>query len=240
MIPWDAKNLRWFREAGEVSGYHRQIAELLAQRLAPCQDAYDLGAGSGDLALALAKLGFRVTAVEQQRAAVDSLAGRIPEAGLSGRVVALCGDWTVHPGPPADAAVLSYCGGVLEDWPALRRLCRKKLAVLTGRPKTGPPFDLIGFPDQPRVEKRDAPEAIRAALVGYGVAFTEEPLVHDFGQVARDEADLADFLRAHHGDDIAARAHEAAARCRRLPDGRLYLPIRREAVLFIVEMPGVS
>ena len=166
--------------------------------------------------------------------------GHFAAAGLGDRVRVIQADWTRLAGPPAEVGILSYCNGVCDQWPALRRLCQKRLVVLKGAASgPAPLFGMKGFPARTPKDRHESTASIRAALKGYGVTFTEEPHFRDFGQVLADQADLEDFLRRYYGERIAARVQEAAALCERLPDGRLYLPRQRQSALFLVNMEEI-
>ena len=65
MFPgWTNESIAYLRDAAKVNDYYRVLAEKIAARLPNGAHICDAGCGVGELSLALAALGFRVTAVD--------------------------------------------------------------------------------------------------------------------------------------------------------------------------------
>jgi S-adenosylmethionine-dependent methyltransferase len=78
-------------------------------------DIVDVGGGTGGFAVALARLGHRVTVVDPSPDALAALERRAAEAGVSGSVRAAQGDLaTVFEVTPPESADAVLCHGVLE------------------------------------------------------------------------------------------------------------------------------
>jgi ubiquinone/menaquinone biosynthesis C-methylase UbiE len=115
--PWQIDELAYagpeHLDPGFVAGYDRKqghpdpaedIAALAAHGLGPGSTVVDLGAGTGQFALAAARSFGHVVAADVSPAMLDSLRKRATEAGLTNIRCAHAGFLTYdHPGPPADA-----------------------------------------------------------------------------------------------------------------------------------------
>ncbi|HXF81407.1 MAG TPA: methyltransferase domain-containing protein [bacterium] len=97
----------------------RRLVDLLAERL-PHGRVLDAGCGSGTATLMLARLGYRVVAVDASAEFVDHLRDRLRRDGLEGRVEVRTVDLAMADLRPGgfDGAI---CGEVLEHLPDDRR-----------------------------------------------------------------------------------------------------------------------
>ncbi|HET7399333.1 MAG TPA: methyltransferase domain-containing protein [Intrasporangium sp.] len=97
--------------ASTVVGLARESSDRLGRPL----DVLDLGGGTGNVAVALAEAGHRVTVVDPSPDALAALARRAREAGLPDRVTGVQGDSDSLPTVLAGQTVdLVCCHGVLE------------------------------------------------------------------------------------------------------------------------------
>jgi SAM-dependent methyltransferase len=109
--PTDTAHLAWdasWQDAAERAGWETPepvvIETATRLRLAGAERALDLGAGVGRHALALARLGYRVAALDASRAGLDLIAERAGAAGLD--VETLEGRMTEIPLPAASVDYL--------------------------------------------------------------------------------------------------------------------------------------
>src|SRR4030067_3756660 len=72
-IKWSEKRADWFRKAQRISDYPDKAISVMEPILKDCKSALDIGAGTGALALPLARRLKKVTAVEPAPAMVKAL-----------------------------------------------------------------------------------------------------------------------------------------------------------------------
>ncbi|MBI5181547.1 MAG: class I SAM-dependent methyltransferase [Nitrospirae bacterium] len=72
-LKWSEKRANWFRKAQRISDYPDKVIAVMEPILKDCKSALDIGAGTGALALPLAKRLKKVTAVEPAPAMVKVL-----------------------------------------------------------------------------------------------------------------------------------------------------------------------
>lgn len=93
----------------------RLVLRALQERAGPRKQVLDLGTGSGILAIAAAKLGATVTAVDISEVAVRVAAGNIEVNGLSGRIQVMQGSIEVVGGQGFDLVLANIIASVLID-----------------------------------------------------------------------------------------------------------------------------
>ncbi len=81
-IKWSEKRANWFRNAQRISDYPDKVIAVMEPILKECKSALDIGAGTGALALLLAKRLKKVTAVEPAPAMVRVLKEETELQGL--------------------------------------------------------------------------------------------------------------------------------------------------------------
>ena len=131
MYEWTQKRIDWYKKAIEYTRFDEQLADALAPQLPKDESVCDLGCGTGYLALSLARRGYSVTAADKSRTALDVLrADAATEPGLELRIIEAdwgdfseCGLW--------DNVIMVCAGGFDEELSHYRRLCRKRLIVVT-------------------------------------------------------------------------------------------------------------
>jgi SAM-dependent methyltransferase len=87
---WDERATEFTRQSRH-SGYARDFLDLLD--LSPGQQVMDMGAGSGALAIPLAKLGHEVLAVDISAGMLAELEGQASEEGVSERIHCINADF---------------------------------------------------------------------------------------------------------------------------------------------------
>lgn len=142
------------------------------RRGAPGRDALDAGAGAGSMSLALARRGYRVTAVDGSEGFAEHLGG-VLDGAPGGPHRAARGDMTAL--PVADASAdLVVCAEVLEHLDddagaarELRRACRPGALVVVSVPAG--PFRYDWTDRWAGHRRRYTPEGLEALLAGAGL-----------------------------------------------------------------------
>ena len=85
MFTWTPEMIRLMQNANARSEYHRQLAAILAPKLAGCRTLCDAGCGLGSLSAALSPYFDAITAADVSDAALDVLRetmGAVPAASV--------------------------------------------------------------------------------------------------------------------------------------------------------------
>ena len=85
MFTWTPEMIRLMQNANARSEYHRQLAAILAPKLAGCRTLCDAGCGLGSLSAALSPYFDAITAADVSDAALDVLRetmGAMPAASV--------------------------------------------------------------------------------------------------------------------------------------------------------------
>ena len=86
MFTWTPEMIRLMQNVNAHSEYHRQLAAILAPKLAGCRTLCDAGCGLGSLSAALSPYFDAITAADVSDAALDVLRetmGAMPAASVS-------------------------------------------------------------------------------------------------------------------------------------------------------------
>lgn len=229
MFPgWTNESIAYLRDAAKVNDYYRVIAEKIAAHLPDGAHICDAGCGVGELSLALAALGFRVTAVDTSKAAIDSLRKRAPES-----VTALCG--AVEEIPPQekyDAMVFCLFGSAEQALSIAQEQCAGKVFLIK-RDYTHHRFS-PGELELGRYSASRAENVLRAR----GIAFGSENLRLEFGQPFRSLYAAERFFSLYARGQERFRPEEIPAKLEKRDDAEFpyYLPHEKKLRLFTFDL----
>lgn len=111
---WNARTVAWYRRANERSDYAEKFLGAIPDLLARSRTALDVGAGFGALALPLACLLDRVTAVEPSPAMAAALRDAAARAGLD-NVTVIEAAWDEASVPAHDLVVCAHVSPLLRS-----------------------------------------------------------------------------------------------------------------------------
>jgi hypothetical protein len=238
----------WYARALARSDCARRVLGVLGPALAECEDALDVGAGCGALAVPLARRLRRVTALEPEPAMVRGLRDAAARAGLA-NIAVVPAAWGEAPVAPHDLVVCAHVGGLLRsDSPFLREVgvaARRWVALIRDRPG-GARDDKFFYAElYPRLLGRpyrtgcDAEDTV-AVLRSLGVDPLVTPIEYDAGQPFTDLAEACDFWMTYMQlRDPAARAYlEGFLRERLTREGDMLVAPFRKTVAVITWRPG--
>ena len=126
---WNERTVAWYQRANARSDYAERFLEAIPDLLALSRTALDVGAGFGALALPLARLMERVTAVEPAPAMAAALRGAAARARL-GNVTVIEATWGGAPVAAHDLVVCAHVSHLLGRGSSfLATLARGELAT---------------------------------------------------------------------------------------------------------------
>ncbi len=123
-VVWTAQRARWYARAAAVSEFPAAALAALAPYLRECRSVLDVGAGPGILAIPLARLGLRVTALEPAPAMFAELRRAIRREAATG-ARAVRATWKAARPGRHDMVLVASVPEVVGDLPAfVRRAAR--------------------------------------------------------------------------------------------------------------------
>ena len=226
MFTWTPEMIRLMQNANARSEYHRQLAAILAPKLAGCRTLCDAGCGLGYLSLALAPYVRRVTAADRSEAALDVLRQNCAARGIR-NIEILSGELQPVPlAAPYDAMVFCFFGRMEEIAAVAKAQCRGTVFVFK-KNYTSHRFSVGEHP-----AGWDSFRAGADWLTERGVPFEAETLEPEMGQPFRSMEEARQFFRLYSRDADKAAITDEFLRGRLAETGRedfpLYLPHKRQ------------
>lgn len=227
---WTAENIRRYREAGAYTGFYKKLSELAEPWLDVSWTLADLGCGPGLFDFFLAPMVSRITAIDNDEAAIDSLraetervlsARPAQQPDTAGKIRPVLRDFGgLGADERWDAVLLAFVGVDARLLDSLIERARKR-ALIFVRPR--PPI-----PDEPEV--LGVPETERH-LAKRGYSFEKITAKLEFGQPFRSLHDAEAYLA-----ELARQDKEKA----RDAEKHLVLTERSEYPVFLPKSVEVS
>lgn len=204
---WTDRTVAWYRRADERSDYAARVLGALGPALDGCQDALDVGAGFGALALPLARRLESVTGLEPSPAMARSLRAAAAASDLA-NVAVIEAAWGEVPVRRHDLVVCAHVGGLLAgDSPFLlhaERVARRLVAFVRDLP-AGPGDDKFFYRElYPALLGRSYEHRCRAddtvaGLERLGIRPTVTPIEYSSDQPFDSLEEACDFWMTYMG-----------------------------------------
>ena len=130
MFTWTPEMIRLMQNANARSEYHRQLAAILAPKLAGCRTLCDAGCGLGSLSAALSPYFDAITAADVSDAAQDVLRETIRTQNLTNITPLPCDLLQSTDRTRYDGMVFCFFGSLAEILPVACRQCAKTLVII--------------------------------------------------------------------------------------------------------------
>ena len=195
MFTWTPEMIRLMQNANARSEYHRQLAAILAPKLAGCRTLCDAGCGLGSLSAALSPYFDAITAADVSDAALDVLRETIRTQNLTNITPLPCDLLQSTDRTRYDGMVFCFFGSLAEILPVARRQCAKTVIIIKKN------YDLHRFSltEQP-IRGETAPAACET-LRKLGVPFEFDAQELEHGQPFASLDDAVRFFRIYSRDE---------------------------------------
>jgi SAM-dependent methyltransferase len=237
---WTPRRARWFSRAVEVSDFPAEALRALESALAGCRSVLDVGAGVGALAVPLAGLVERVTALEPSPAMLDELRANLSRHRLA-NVTCIAARWGEAEVGPHDLILVANVAPIFQALlpfvAAAERLTPRAIALVRN---VGPGAEkfyfgelyplLLGRPYPPREDYLRT----LTLLHGRGIHANVRIIAYRFDQPFDDFQEAVDFwaheMRLAEPEQIRRLQGFLESRLQRAGP-RLLAPMRRQSAV---------
>ncbi len=223
-VGWNEKTIGWLRSASAFTGFHRQMAGLLAPEIAAGGTMCDLGCGVGLIDLELAPSLEQVTCVDTSAPALAALERMAEERGLSNLETRLTDVDKLEGAWDTVLSLFFGNGKQMARWLSRCRQCVVAVLAEGEAPSFGP-----GHPPKYNTAQRAERELAEA-----GVAFHMRRGALEYGQPFRSREEAQEFARVYGKDKLAEDLLYLRTRLTATgdPEYPWYLPQRKRFVIF--------
>ena len=195
MFTWTPEMIRLMQNANARSEYHRQLAAILAPKLAGCRTLCDAGCGLGALSAALSPYFEKITAADVSDEALDVLRQTIRTRQLTNITPLHCDLLTSEDKTQYDAMVFCFFGSLAEILPVARRQCAKTVIIIKKN------YDLHRFSLTEQPIRGETASAVCETLRKLGVPFEFDAQELEHGQPFASLDEAVRFFRIYSRDE---------------------------------------
>jgi SAM-dependent methyltransferase len=225
---WNPDTIRWYREANDYTGFFKNIAALIAPKLAGYATFCDIGCGLGLIDLELCPHIDSITCIDINRATIEALKKRIEEKKITNIKPCIMNSYDIQ--ESWDMIYLSFYGS--SNLERFLPHCQKLIAVVGGNNKTRL------YPEKYRVFQKNTVDKVKQAFAAKGIAYSLTEVSFEFGQPLRSMEDARNFVMSHSSeispqdlnDFLSERIVETGDR--RYP---FYMPHQKSIGIFEIE-----
>jgi len=184
---WNVDTIRWYQEANEYTGFFKQVAGLIAPKLAGYATMCDIGCGLGLLDLELCNSIGHITCIDISREAIEALNKTLQEKHITNIETRVMDSSDIKEN--WDVIAISFFGSSsLEEY---LPHCKKLFAVVTGSLSN----ELT--PEQHFPFKRHSVPEIEQALKLKDIHYSLTQAAFEFGQPLASKEEAVRFVRSH-------------------------------------------
>jgi SAM-dependent methyltransferase len=190
-IIWGERAARWFVNASEYTGYHRELADILLAFMQPGGTLCDLGCGIGLIDFALADHLKQITCVDISAEALEILEAEAARRRI-GNITALRADAATLEGQWDDGLMLFFHGTLTDNIAHFLRLFRRRLFYIVHADPIDPQRD-----HRPERTKCSSVSAIQGDLDRQRINYQLFHHALEYGQPFGSLEEAIDFTRAY-------------------------------------------
>jgi len=183
---WNENTIRWYQDAERYTGFYKNIARLVAPKMAGYTTLCDIGCGPGLVDIELSRYMEAITCIDVNPCAIAALERNIRQNNITNIKPLLLDCRQISEN--WDVIFLSFFGsGELERF---LPHCKKLVAVVSK--KSEPQL----FPEKYRKFRKNIVEEVEKHLQGAGIPYNLTNAELEFGQPFCTEEDAGEFVRA--------------------------------------------
>lgn len=186
---WDDMTIRWFENASEYTGFHKNLAGVIRPMLGGSRRLCDLGCGLGKLALEFTEDIEHINCLDINPLVILNLRQNITEKNISNITARIQNCQNLGEGQ--DVLLTSYFGS--GDISVYLRLCRKLIMVVDHMNTTHL------YPKEYKKNKRNNSADIKSFLNKERVSYRCVPIDLEFGQPFISFEDAGEFVNVYAG-----------------------------------------
>lgn len=193
MINWNEEKIRFFKDASEYTGYHKNIADSIKPYLKSEWTMCDMGCGLGLLDIQLADSVAHITAVDRNESAIRDYCKRVKNLNIS-NISAQVGDANEMGRAFWDVLLLSFFSFYGDNDAMERALARARRRII-----------MVTFVDEfPEKQRKfsnsnihETTSAKEAYILGKGYNYEKIITTMEFGQPFRSLDDAREFFHQY-------------------------------------------
>jgi SAM-dependent methyltransferase len=226
---WTKQGIRWFKDASNYTGYHKNLADKITPYLNKEDTLCDVGCGLGCLDIFLASKVSQITAIDSNAEVIKELKKSVREKDIH-NINAVCAD-AENASAAHDIFLMSFFGHC-DEIKKYFKYCRKKLIYITNLSNKSNFYPKIYRSiDKPSISI--IKKVLNEEQISYEL-FTDSI---EFGQPFRSEEDARDFV-LHNAPDAKLDEVEQFLKNRAQNTGRrdfpIYIPNKKQIEIFII------
>lgn len=185
---WNATTIKWYQAANAYSGFFKNIADLIEPRLAGYETLCDIGCGLGLVDLELSKNLKRITCIDINQEAINSLEKSIKERKISNIQTQLMNCEEIH--GSWDVIYISFFGS--HNLEKFLPHCKKLIAIVDKKNEHKP------YLEKYRSFHRNTYDKVEAVLNQKGINYSLNEVALEFGQPLVSIDDAKNFIKTNY------------------------------------------